>query len=142
VSNLVRSLALRLEGLWAALALIWRGGPVVFGCTALAYAVWSWVEQVGSRGLLQLVGAHDTAFWSAFLPLLLVAVAAVAEPLRVAIVATAFDTVVGRPEARMGTRESGFDAEARDLVGAGDVERERPLGIIGEQEHRQDGVGA
>lgn len=147
-STLARSLLLRFESLWAAVALVWRGGPILFGATALAYALWAWAESAGSRGVLQLIGGHDTTFWVAFLPLIGVGVSVLAEPLRVAIVATAFDAVIGRPGAGLETRSaaptpvSGLGREARDLVAVpGDVEPERPLGRSGKQEDRQDPVG-
>jgi hypothetical protein len=142
VSRLTRIVAERFEELWAAVALIWRGGLVIFGCLALAYAIWAWAEQVGSRAVLGMFGGQDTSFWSSFLPLLLIAVGVIAEPLRVAIVATAFDAVIGRPEAEMGTSDSGLDDEARDLAVAGDLEHERSIGVVGQQEHGEDGVGA
>ena len=141
VSRLTRIVTRRFEELWAAAALIWRGGPVVFGCLAVAYAIWAWAMQVGSRGVLGLFGGQDTSFWAAFLPLLLVAVGVIAEPLRVAIVATAFDAVIGRPEAEMGTRASGLDGEPRDLAVAGELQHEGPVGIVGKQEHGEQGVG-
>lgn len=141
VSRLAKIMTRRFEELWAAVALIWRGGPVVFGCLAIAYAIWAWAEQIGSRAVLGAFGGHDTAFWASFLPLLLVAVGAIAEPLRVAIVATAFDAVIGRPEAEMGTRDSELDGEPGDLVVTRDLEHERPLGVVGQQEHGEDGVG-
>lgn len=147
-STLARSLLLRFESLWAAVALVWRGGPVLFGATALAYALWAWAERAGSRGVLQLIGGHETTFWAAFLPLILLGVSVIAEPLRVAIVATAFDAVIGRPRAGLDTRASepgsvaGIDGESRDGAAvAGDVEPERPVGIRGKQEDREDLVG-
>ncbi|WP_223622340.1 hypothetical protein [Microbacterium sp. EST19A] len=142
VSRLTRIVAERFEELWAAVALIWRGGPVIFGCLALAYALWAWAEQLGSRAALGVFGGQEVAFWSSFLPLLLIAVGVIAEPLRVAIVATAFDAVIGRPEAAMGTSDSELDDEPRDLAVAGDLEHERPIGVVGQQEHGEDGVGA
>lgn len=142
VSRLTRIIAQRFEELWAAVALIWRGGPAIFGCLAVAYALWAWAEQSGSRALLAAIGGHDSAFWSSFLPLLLIAVGVIAEPLRVAIVATAFDAVVGRPDAGMGARDSELDGEARDLAVAGDLEHERSVGIVGQQEHGEDDVRA
>lgn len=141
MSRLMTIVTRRFEELWAAVALIWRGGPVVFGCLAVSYAVWAWATQVGSRGVLGIVGGHDTSFWVAFLPLLLVAVGVIAEPLRVAIVATAFDAVIGRPEAEMGTRKSALDGEPRDLAVSGDLEHERTVGVVGQHEHGEQGVG-
>jgi hypothetical protein len=142
MATLARSLLERLESLWAAVALVWRGGPVLFGTIALAYAVWSLAEQWGSRGILVLIGGQEPVFWAAFLPLVLLAVAAVAEPLRVALIATAFDTVIGIPEAGLDVPESGGDDETGDhSFGVGDVEGEGPLGIVGEQEDRENLIG-
>ena len=139
--SLARTLVVRLEGLWAAAAVIWRGGPVTFGATALAYALWMLVDRAGSRGVLQLVGGHDTDFWKAYLPVILVAVAAVVEPLRVALMATAYDAVIARPEAGLDAG-SGFDEEPGDrVIVAGDVEEEGPLDVVGHEEHRGDVVG-
>lgn len=140
-SVLARTLVQRLEDLWAAVALSWRAGPVLFGSIVLAYALWSGAERLASRGLLQAVGGHETGFWEAFLPLLLVAVGVIAEPLRVALVATAYDAVVARSETRLGARPSGIDREARDpVVLVGHVEREGSGRILGQQEDREDAV--
>lgn len=141
VSTLARSLVERFESLWAAAALVWRGGPVLFGAIALAYAAWSFAEGWGSRALLVAVGGHESTFWAAFYPLLLIAVAAVAEPLRVALIATGFDTVVGRPDAGLDAGDSGLDEEAGGhLIGAANVEEERPVGIVGDEEDRENAV--
>lgn len=139
--SIARTLVMRLEGLVAAVTVIWRGGPMLFGSFALAYAAWGFAEQAGTRGVLLLIGGHESSFWAALFPLLTVAVAAVAEPLRVAIVATAYDGVIGRPQAGLDTRPSGLDDEAGDVViVALDVEAERPVGVIGKQEDEKDAV--
>lgn len=142
VAHAAGTVALRFEALWAAIALIWRGGPIVFGGTVLAYAAWSAAEQFGTRVLLQVLGGHEAAFWAGWLPLVLVAVSAVAEPLRVALIATAYDTVVGRPGANPGADISGDDVESGDAVLAGDLEHEGAVGALGQQEDREDPVGA
>ncbi|WP_341933510.1 hypothetical protein MRBLWO14_002526 [Microbacterium sp. LWO14-1.2] len=139
--SIARTLVMRLEGLWAAVAVIWRGGPLLFGAYVLAYALWALAEQSGTRGLLQLIGGHESSFWAGAFPLATLAVAAFAEPLRVAIVATAYDEVIGRPQAGLDTRPSGFDEEpGGHVVAALDVEEERPLGVVRQQEHREDAV--
>lgn len=139
--SVARTLVMRLEGLWAAVTVIWRGGPLLFGAYALAYAAWGFAEQAGTRGALLLVGGHESSFWAGFFPLVTVAVAALAEPLRVAIVATAYDGVIGRPQAGLDTRPSGLDDEAGDVgVAALDVEAEGPVGVIRNQEDEQDPV--
>lgn len=138
--GVARTLIMRLEGLWAAVTVIWRGGPLLFGAFALAYAAWGLSEQWATRGTLALIGGHEPWFWAGVFPLVTVAVAAFAEPLRVAIVATAYDEVLGRPQAGLDTRPSGVDVEAGDLGAAPDVEVERTLDVGGQQEDEQDAV--
>lgn len=141
VRSFARSLVVRLESLWAAAAVIWRGGPVLFGTTALVYALWVLLDRAGTRAVLEMIGGHDAAFWEAFLPVILVGIAAVVEPLRVALLATAYDVVIARPEAGLDAG-SGFDEEPGDDARlSGDVEVEGPGGILGHGEHRDDVVG-
>lgn len=150
-ATLSRTMLQRFESLWAAVAVVWRGGPVIFGAAVLAYALWAFAERLGTQALLRTVGGHETWFWSAFLPLLTIAVAAVAEPLRVAIVATAYDAVIARPEAGLDSRETvgGADAdeslrdgESGHITGfAGNVEVEGPDRIVRDEEDRKDLVG-
>ncbi|MDQ0642758.1 hypothetical protein [Microbacterium murale] len=152
-ATLSRTLLQRFESLWAAVAVVWRGGPVIFGGAVLAYALWALAERLGTRGLLQLIGGHETWFWSAFLPLITIAVAVIAEPLRVAIVATVYDAVIARPEAGLEAREmeagagvhtlpSRLDGEAGHLAEfAGNVEVERADGIVRDEEDSKDRVG-
>ncbi len=139
--GIARTLVMRLEGLWAAVTVIWRGGPLLFGAFALAYAAWGFAEQTGTRGALLLVGGHESGLWAGLLPIVTVAVAAIAEPLRVAIVATAYDEVIGRPGAGLDTRPSGLDDEAHEIVvRAGDVQIEGAGGVVRQQEDQQDAV--
>ncbi|KNY05958.1 hypothetical protein [Microbacterium sp. GCS4] len=138
LASIARTIVLRLEGLWAAVAVIWRGGPLLFGAYAVAYAAWAWAEQSGTRGALLLIGGHENAFWAGVYPLVVVAVGAIAEPVRVAIVATAYDSVIARPQAGLDTRPSGLDGSGLDgepgghIVAALEVEPERTLGVVGE----------
>lgn len=139
--SIARTLVMRLEGLWAAVTVIWRGGPLLFGAFALAYAAWGFAEQTGTRGALLLVGGHESGLWAGLLPIVTVAVAAIAEPLRVAIVATAYDEVIGRPGAGLDTRPSGLDDEAHEIVvRAGDVQIEGIDGVVRQEEDEQDAV--
>lgn len=138
--GIARTIVMRLEGLWAAVTVIWRGGPLLYGGFALAYAGWSFAEQTATRGVLRLIGGHEQGYWAGVFPLVIVAVAAVAEPLRVAIVATAYDAVLGRPRAGLDTRPSGIDDETGELGAHAHVEVEGPLGVIGKQEDEEDPV--
>lgn len=138
--GVARTIVMRLEGLWAAVTVIWRGGPLLYGGFALAYAGWAFTEQTATRGVLRLIGGHEQWYWAGVFPLVIVAVAAIAEPLRVAIVATAYDAVLGRPQAGLDTRPSGIDDETRELGPHTHVEVERPYGVVGKQEDEEDPI--
>lgn len=129
-----RPLLQRFEDLWAAFAVIWRGGPLLFGAAVCAYALWGLAERWGTRGVLLVIGGHESDFWVALLPLVLVAVATVFETLRVAVVATAYESVIARPEA--GLEASGGELEADGAPVAGHIEFERAGGVGG---HDEDG---
>ncbi len=135
-ATLSRSLLQRFEDLWAAFAVIWRGGPLVFGTAVCAYALWGLAERWGTRGVLVLIGGRESDFWVALLPLILVAAATVFETLRVALVATAYDAVVARPAA--GLEASGGELEADGPVVAGHIELERAGGIGGQGENGEN----
>lgn len=136
-SALSRSLLVRFESLWAALAVVWRGGPVLFGATVCGYAVWGLAQWWGTRGVLLLVGGRETEFWAAFLSLILIAVAAVFEPIRVAVIAAAYDAVIARPEAGL-EPASGSEDEADRFAVAGHLELERTGGVFGDDEDREN----
>lgn len=136
-STLTSTLLHRFESLWAALAVIWRGGPVLFGAAVCAYALWGLAERWGTRGMLALIGGRDTDFWAAFLPLILAAAAAVFEPLRVAVIATVYDVIIGLPDTGLEPM-SGFDDEPRDDAVAGHIEFERAGGVVGDDERGEN----
>ncbi|MGO1849587.1 hypothetical protein [Microbacterium sp.] len=138
-AKLTRTFLRRFEDLWAAVSVIWRGGPVLIGAFVVFYALWRLATEAGTRGILQLIGGHDSPFWDAYLPLILVSVAAVAEPLGVAIVATAYDAVIARPEAGLDTDPSGFDGEPSDAaVEVGDVEMKGTHSVVWHQEDHEN----
>lgn len=152
---LMRPFARRVEDLRAAVSAIWRGGPLIFGAFALTYALWALAEVAVTRGVAAIIGAHEADFWQAVWPFVLVGVAAIAEPIRVAIVATACDAVLARnasphmpdapiavsvSDARVAEGESDRDDEAYDAVVNRHVIPEIPGDIGGKQENGQDGV--
>lgn len=130
--GVARTVVMRLEGLRAAVTVVWRGGPLLFGAFVLAYGAWGFTEQSATRALLVTIGGHESWFWAGVFPLVSLAVAAFAEPLRVAIVATAYDAVIGRPQAGLVPRLSGGDVEAGEVAAGADVEVERAFRIRGE----------
>jgi hypothetical protein len=59
---------------------------------AVLFAAGQWL----SRGLVVAIGAHDERFWLTWLPVVSLGVAAVVEPVRIALLSAAFDAVLGR----------------------------------------------
>lgn len=105
------SIAGRVLPIWRAIVLMVRGGPVLFGATVLLYAVLLWLEGGLNWLTTRLVGANDFfAFWSVWDVLLLLPAVLVVESLRVAIIAGAYDAMIGRLR--------GQEAAAADEAGA------------------------
>ncbi|GAA2228281.1 hypothetical protein N1031_05435 [Herbiconiux moechotypicola] len=100
-----------------ALLLIWRAGVVPMGLFVLAYTV---IDAAGSWLLLagvRLIGPHELgAFWMNFDAVLIFVVNAVLEPLRLCLIAAAYDFCLRKLEER---REAAAqDASAQDAGGA------------------------
>lgn len=141
-----RGVSDRLEGLFAAFSVIWRGGPIIFGSAVLAYTLWALMNRLLTRGAYLLVGPHEADFWAAFQPLILVAVAVIMEPLRVAIVAVSYEAVIARPSAHLdaGPTDDRLDLDEepdRLSVDAVDAQPERAGDVLGDEEHREEPIG-
>lgn len=76
--------------------IILRAGILPIGVFLFAYAVVYAAAHWLERGLYALVGPHDLAFWVAWQPLLALAALAVVEPLRIALLGSAFDAGLAR----------------------------------------------
>ncbi|MET0297596.1 MAG: hypothetical protein ABW024_09355 [Microbacterium sp.] len=95
LSDLWASITGRFRPIGAALVLMWRAGPVLIGGYVLLYTVLIAVERLLFLAATRLVGPHDLAFWFTNMELVTVAVPFLVEPLRVALVAGAYDAVIG-----------------------------------------------
>ncbi|MHC3000162.1 hypothetical protein OB08_13775 [Microbacterium sp. HJ5] len=132
----------RFRPVWRAIVLMWRSGPILIGGYVLLYAIVMFAEQWLRIGLIRLVGPHD--FWTFWLvagtPLLLL-VPLVIEPVRTAVIASAYDAtigaLIGAPAAPSG-RDDESD-EPGQLVADLDVDAEGPLRVVGEQEWQREG---
>lgn len=92
-----------------------------------------------------MIGPHESAFWATYHPLVLVGLAAVLEPLRVALIAVFYEVVISRPGARLdagptdGILEA--DRDARSFAGlAGDHEHERASSVVGNEKDGEEPV--
>lgn len=98
LTDLWRDFTLRFRGIWNALLLMWHAGPVLIGSYVLLYSLLllaaAWVQ----IGVFRMLGPHDTAFWVARESVLLMLAPLVTEPIRVALIASAFDRALGVEE--------------------------------------------
>ncbi len=140
LAQLWAPIAGRIAPIWRAIVLMLRGGPMLIGATVLGYALLEWLRGGLVWLTTRVVGPNDLgAFWSVWSPVLLLPVAMVVEALRVALVAGAYDTMIGRlrrrtaraADAPSATRAS--DASAREALtgGSGLLDEEsRQLGTV------------
>ena len=129
----------RFRPVWRAIVLMWRSGPILIGGYVLLYVIVILGEQWLRVGLIRLIGPHD--FWTFWLvagtPLLLL-VPLVIEPVRTALIASAYDgtigALVGAPVVASGHDDE--SEEPRQLVDDLDIDPEGSVGVGGEQERQ------
>jgi hypothetical protein len=144
LTDLGAGLGSRFQPIWRALVLMWRGGPILIGGYVLLYTVLILGERMLGLALTRIFGPQDFyQFWIVADALILLAIPLVIEPLRTALVASAYDATVG---ALIGAPvvDSGRDdqtEEARQLVAQAEVDAERADRIGGDEERDDDGVG-
>lgn len=134
----------RFRPLWKAVVLMWRGGPILIGGYVLLYSLVLLSEQLLRIGLTRLVGPQDfETFWLVAGTPLLLLVPLVIEPVRTALVASAYDATVGVLIGEPVVASGGDDEseEGRQLVDDGELHAERAGGVVGDEERRGDGVG-
>ncbi|MFJ4175421.1 hypothetical protein [Microbacterium sp. NPDC089696] len=86
----------RFRPIGRALLLMWRAGPVLVASYALLSVAVKALESYLGLGLTRLVGPHEFVFWAIVSPLVLAIPALLCEPIRIAVVAGAYDATLGR----------------------------------------------
>jgi hypothetical protein len=90
-------IASRFTPITRTLGLMWRAGPVLIGGYILLYTVLLLLEGTAEWGLLRIIGPQDLDdFWFVNDELIFLIVPVLMEPLRIALVASAYDGVIGR----------------------------------------------
>lgn len=79
-----------------ALLLMWRAGPVLIASYALLHVAVKTLETWLQFGAVRVIGPHDLVFWGIALPLVSLVPQLLTEPLRVAVIAGAYDTTLGK----------------------------------------------
>jgi len=110
-------LVARVRPIGRALVLMWRAGPVLIGGYVLLYTVLLALESLVGIGVTRLFGPNDVGgFWMVNDQLILLAIPVIIEPLRIVLVSSSYDQVIGRLRGRSA------DAGATALSGAAPAE--------------------
>lgn len=87
----------RFQPIGRALLLMWRAGPVLIGSYVLLFTLLLALDAALEVALTRAIGPEDLrGFWMVNAPLIFLFIPLVIEPLRVVLVASAYDAVIGR----------------------------------------------
>jgi hypothetical protein len=87
----------RFQPIGRALLLMWRAGPLLIGSYILLFTLLLALDAFLELGITRVIGPQElNGFWMVNAPLVFIAVPLVIEPLRVVLVASAYDAVIGR----------------------------------------------
>ena len=142
LGDLWDELVSRFRPIGRAIVLMWRAGPVLIGGYILLYTVVLGLEQLLRVGLTRVLGPNDLySFWFVADTAILLLVPLVIEPLRVSLVASAYDATLSRLVTTGAADASRLDGQAEELGQSpvdDDVEGERPDRIVGNDEGHDD----
>ncbi|MEV5635346.1 hypothetical protein AB0K73_04490 [Agromyces sp. NPDC052230] len=140
-------LASRFRPIGRAVVLMWRAGPVLVGGYVLLYTIVLGFEQMLRFWITRLIGPQDFyAFWTVADTVVLLLVPLIVEPLRVTLVASAYDATLARLVPTSVPDSSGLDeqpGEPGKRLGRDELDGERPGGVERDEERDGDreGVG-
>lgn len=87
----------RFQPIGRALLLMWRAGPVLIGSYILLFTILLAADAALELGVTRAIGPQElVGFWMVNAPLIFLFIPLVIEPLRVVLVASAYDAVIGR----------------------------------------------
>ncbi|UWF77306.1 MULTISPECIES: hypothetical protein [Microbacterium] len=94
--DLGTELGSRVLPIWRAILLMWRAGPVIIASYALLYTAVVVAESWLRYGVSRWIGPHDLhAFWAVYWPVIFLIPPLIVEPIRLALLAGAYDTTFG-----------------------------------------------
>lgn len=135
-------IAQRVEELWDAVVFVLTAGPIPAGLYLVAFTLWAAFDRGLDIAALRVFGVHDTPFWTAWGGLIGMLAGAVSTPIMVALVAAAYDTVLGLDRRAERASEVQIEADRVGADGLADLQDEGPGGVIGHDEHRVNAVPA
>ncbi|RXZ73232.1 hypothetical protein [Agromyces albus] len=137
--------AARFRPIGRAVVLMWRAGPVLVGGYVLLYTIVLGLEQMLRIWVTRLVGPQDLySFWAVADAVILLLVPLIVEPLRVSLVASAYDATLARLVPASAAGSSGLDeqsGESGKRVGRDELDGEGPGGVERNEERDGDREG-
>ena len=114
----------RFRPVWRAMLTIWRAGAIPMGIYILVYTIVAALQGWIAWGIIAALGPHDLhSFWMIADALIALAALLIVEPLRVALVAAAYDHAIGgAPAAAPGASASGAASPDTTTSDAGDAD--------------------
>ncbi|NYD54417.1 hypothetical protein [Microbacterium pseudoresistens] len=96
MGDLGKEFTSRFQPVWRSVRLMWRAGPIPIATYVLLYTVVLALEPLLRTAIIRLVGPHDLySFWIVADGLLFLLVPLIVEPVRIAVVASAYDATLG-----------------------------------------------
>lgn len=132
LKDLGGELASRFRPIGRALLLMWRAGPVLVASYALLFVAVKAGESYLLPGITRAIGAQPPEFWIVALPAFGIIPGLLAEPLRIAVIAGAYDATLGRlrrvqQESPDAAGLSAAEADARAVADAAGLPRSAPV---------------
>ncbi|MGW8483051.1 hypothetical protein ACWGJP_07910 [Microbacterium sp. NPDC055903] len=119
--NLAKEVTSRFSPLIDAIVLMWRAGPVLIAGYVLIYTIVLAADAVLAGFVTRLIGPHDLTFWRIVSPAIGIAIAAVIEPIRIGLVASAYDGSLGALR-RQAAQDGSMTKRAKDgIAGVGET---------------------
>lgn len=154
LADVWNELVSRFRPIARAFVLMWRAGPVPIGGYVLLATLLIAAERLLRYGLTRAIGPHDLEdFWFVADTAILLVVPLVIEPVRIALVASAYDAVIGRLVPAKDASAAGASTDTRSdaasvadgqpeggrrVGGELEVDGERAFGVGGQDERRDD----
>lgn len=141
LGDLWSDVAGRFTPIWKAIVLMWRAGPLLIAGYALAFTVLAALQIVLAWTVSRIVGPHDLdTFWRIASPAIGVITLVIIEPIRIALVAAAYDATLARLTATTSEIQRDPGETGEPLQGS-DAEMQAVDGVDGDHERRDDLIG-
>lgn len=123
LKDLGGQLSSRFRPIGRALLLMWRAGPVLVASYALVFVAVAALESYLRWGITRLIGPQEPMFWSISYGVITLAPMLLIEPLRIAVIAGAYDATLGRLRRRQAAAADaeGMSAEEAEVRAVADA---------------------